>query len=161
MKLLSCECHRNGDHCNMTGLGHNELIFHRQIHVLEEQSYFFETEDALPQLGFGLHTYRQDKGMVGNINKKVCSNSLIHIPNEQSVLVCINFNTLRPRQNGCYFPDDIFKCIFLNENVWISIQISLKFVPEGPVNNIPALVQIWTNGCYITDAYMYHLASMS
>ena len=29
------------------------------------------------------------------------------------------FNTLRPRQNGCHFPDNIFKCIFLNENVWI------------------------------------------
>ena len=26
-------------------------------------------------------------------------------------------NTLRPRQNGCHFPDDIFKCILLNENV--------------------------------------------
>ena len=31
---------------------------------------------------------------------------------------------------------------FLNENVSIPIKISLKFVPEGPVNNIPALVQI-------------------
>ena len=48
------------------------------------------------------------------------------------------FNTLRPRQNGPHFPDDIFKCIFLNENVWISIRISLKFVPKGPINNIPA-----------------------
>ena len=38
-------------------------------------------------------------------------------------------NTLRPIQNGRYFPDDIFKRIFLNENVWISIKISLKFVP--------------------------------
>ena len=37
---------------------------------------------------------------------------------------------------------DIFKCIFLNENVWISIKISLKFVPKGLINNIPALVQI-------------------
>ena len=52
------------------------------------------------------------------------------------------FNTLRPRQNGCQFPDDIFKCIFLNENVWILIKISLMFVPMGPINNIPALVQI-------------------
>ena len=52
------------------------------------------------------------------------------------------FNTLRPRQNGRHFPDDIFKCIFLNENVWISIKISLKLVPKGPINNIPALVQI-------------------
>ena len=25
--------------------------------------------------------------------------------------------------------DDIFKYIFLNENFWISIKISLKFVP--------------------------------
>ena len=52
------------------------------------------------------------------------------------------FNTLRPRQNGRHFPDDIFKWIFLNENVWISINISLKFVPRGPINNIPTLVQI-------------------
>ena len=51
-------------------------------------------------------------------------------------------NTLRPRQNGRHFADDIFKCIFRNENVWIPITISLKFVPKGPINNIPALVQI-------------------
>ena len=50
-------------------------------------------------------------------------------------------NTLRPTQNGREFPD-IFKSIFLNENVWISIMISLKFVPEGPINNIPVLVKI-------------------
>ena len=36
--------------------------------------------------------------------------------------------------------DDIFKWIFLNENVWISIEFSLKFVPKGPINNNPALV---------------------
>ena len=52
------------------------------------------------------------------------------------------FNTLRPRQNGRHFPDDIFKRIFLNENAWILLKISLKFVPKGPINNIPALVQI-------------------
>ena len=51
-------------------------------------------------------------------------------------------NTLRPRQNGRHFADDIFKCIFLNENVLISIKISLKFVPKGQINNIPALVNI-------------------
>ena len=45
-------------------------------------------------------------------------------------------------QNGRHFADDIFKCIFLNENVWIPIRISLKFVPKGPINNILALVQI-------------------
>ena len=51
-------------------------------------------------------------------------------------------NTLRPRQNGRHFADDICKCIFLNENVRIPIEISLKFVPKGPINNIPSLVQI-------------------
>ena len=39
-------------------------------------------------------------------------------------------------------PFRIFKRIFLNENVWIPIKISLKFVPKGPINNIPAMVQI-------------------
>ena len=51
-------------------------------------------------------------------------------------------NSLRPRQDGRHFPDDTFKRIFLNENVRISIKISLKFVPKGPINNNPALVQI-------------------
>ena len=51
-------------------------------------------------------------------------------------------NTLRPRQNGRHFADNILKCIFLNENVWIPIEISLKFVPKGPIDNIPALVLI-------------------
>ena len=46
------------------------------------------------------------------------------------------------RQNGRHFPDNIFKCIFLNENVWNAIKISLKFVLKGPIYIIPALVQI-------------------
>ena len=45
-------------------------------------------------------------------------------------------NTLRLRQNGCHFSDDIFKCIFFNENIWTWIKISLKFVPKCPINNI-------------------------
>ena len=53
---------------------------------------------------------------------------------------CIN--SLRPRQNGRYNADATFKCIFLNGDVLIPTKISLKFVPKGPINNIPALVQI-------------------
>ena len=52
------------------------------------------------------------------------------------------FNTLGPRRNRRHFADDIFKCIFLDENVLISIKISLKFIPKDPINNIPTLVQI-------------------
>ena len=51
-------------------------------------------------------------------------------------------NTLRLRQNGRHFADNIFNCIFSNKNVWISINISLKIVPKGQINNIPAMVQI-------------------
>ena len=79
--------------------------------------------------------------------------------------------TLRPRKNGGHFPDGIFQWIFFNENVWISINISLKFVPRGPINNIPTLVQVMAwhqpgdkplpEPMMITDAYMRHSASMS
>ena len=31
---------------------------------------------------------------------------------------------------------------FFNDDVWILIMIALKFVPKGPINNTPALVQI-------------------
>ena len=59
-------------------------------------------------------------------------NGMVHVP----------VNILRPRQNGRHCADDIFKRIFLNESVSIAIKISLKFVPNGPINNTPALVQI-------------------
>ena len=52
-----------------------------------------------------------------------------------------HINTLRPRQNYCHFADNIFKCILLNENVWILLMFSLNFVPYVWINNIPALVQ--------------------
>ena len=57
---------------------------------------------------------------------------LLHLP----------FNLLRPRQNGSHFSGYIFTWIFLNENVWITLKISLKFASEVWINNIPALVRI-------------------
>ena len=35
---------------------------------------------------------------------------------------------------------DIFKLVSLYENCFILIQISVKFIHKGPVNNEPALV---------------------
>ena len=55
-----------------------------------------------------------------------------------------SINTLRQRQNGHQFADNIFKCISLNKNIRTVIKMSLKFAPSGPINNIPALVQIVT-----------------
>ena len=60
------------------------------------------------------------------------------------VFCCQSLNTLRPRQHGRHFADDTFRRISRNENVWISIEISLKFVRKGSINNIPALVMIMT-----------------
>ena len=62
--------------------------------------------------------------------------------------------------------DDIFKCIF-NKSVLISITISLKFVPKGPIDYKSALVQVvaWRRTgekpllepmlTRFTDAYIY------
>ena len=41
------------------------------------------------------------------------------------------FSSSLPGQNGCHFEDDILKCIFVNKNVWISINISLKFIDDS------------------------------
>ena len=35
------------------------------------------------------------------------------------------------------FADDTFEGIFFNENIWISIKISLTFVPNGPNQQYP------------------------
>ena len=56
------------------------------------------------------------------------------------VPVQVQLNTIRPRQYGQHFPDDIFKCIFWNENVNDSITFSLKFVPKGAIGNNAAFV---------------------
>ena len=60
-----------------------------------------------------------------------------------------------------------FRCILLKENVWILIEISLKSVPWGQIDNNPVLVLImaWPLSepmmVSFTDAYMPHLASAS
>ena len=51
-------------------------------------------------------------------------------------------NSSPPGENGRHFADDIFKRNFVNENFCISIKMSLNYAPEGPIDNIPALVQI-------------------
>ena len=88
------------------------------------------------------------------------------------VFVFQAINTLRPEQYGWYLPDNIFKYIFVNGTIWISITFWLKFVPDGPIDNNSALVQVMTwhrRGnkpldkpmmVQFTDAYMRHPASM-
>ena len=42
--------------------------------------------------------------------------------------VSFAINTLMPKQYGRHFADSIFKCVFLNENVFILIKVSMTFV---------------------------------
>ena len=67
----------------------------------------------------------------------------------------------------------VFKCIFMYEKFCTLIQISLKFVPKGPIDNNSVLVQVmawrWTGDkplpepmlAQFIDAYMRHQGKMS
>ena len=118
-------------------------MFHNYVLVIKAQFYVHSMCFIRSQLSnFDLP--------LDSFDTRVCQWSL-HITSKYQACFMTNywntesvdgFNTLRPRQNGRHFADDIFKCIFLNENSRISIKISLKFVHKDPINNIPALVQI-------------------
>ena len=49
---------------------------------------------------------------------------------------------MRPIRDGSHVPDNILKWIFLNAILWISMKISLKFVPRVRINNIQPLAQL-------------------
>ena len=76
-------------------------------------------------------------------------------------------NSLRPRQNIRHFCRQHFQVRFLEWNVWIPTKVSLKFVPESPINQYSSIVSenglapsrrqaiIWNTDGYFTDAYIY------
>ena len=108
--------------------------------------------------------------MTSSSTGKLCY--CFRITNDQS---CYHMTNLSYwcRDKRRHFADHIFKFISLNENIWTSINISLKFVPEGRIKNISTLVQImaWYQtgdkplpepmSVCCTDTYMRHSASMS
>ena len=86
-------------------------------------------------------------------------------------LYCVNSSP--PGLNGLLFADNIFRYILVNEKFCILLEISLKFVPKGPIDNNPSLAQImaWRRIgdkplsepmlTRFTDAYMRHWGEMS
>ena len=65
-----------------------------------------------------------------------------HMPRQYVIeITSALFNTLSPRRNGPHLPDEISKCIFSNQNIRISTEISLKFVPKVPKDSIPSRVR--------------------
>ena len=97
----------------------------------------------------------------------------LHFLSVEPSSVASVLNSSPPEQNGRHFANDIFRCIFMNENFCILIKISLKFVPKGLIDNNAALVQVMTWRrigdklllepilTQVTDAYMRHYGEMS
>ena len=77
-------------------------------------------------------------------------------------------NSSSSGHNSSHSADGTFKPIFIKENYCILIRISLKFVPKGPIDNKPVLVQVmaWRRSgdkplpeptlAQFTDTYMRH-----
>ena len=80
--------------------------------------------------------------------------SVWHILLCSTCLDLLPLSILRLRENGRHIDDNNFKCIFLNWDIQFSIRISLKFVSNGPINNIPTLVQIMA-GCRPGEEPLY------
>ena len=59
-----------------------------------------------------------------------------------SFIVFCMFQHIEAETERLIFSRRHFQIYFLNDNVWIYINISLKSIPNGPINNIPSLVQI-------------------
>ena len=98
------------------------------VAVLQQESAILETP-TLSQIG----------EIYSNSSKDLPLFSLLQL---RLSVTFVEFNSLRPRQNGRQFADDPLKHFFWNGNVSILIKISLKLVPKCPFNNILALDQI-------------------
>ena len=68
----------------------------------------------------------------------------------QNFILKLYIDTVWLHQNGRYLADDIFKCISLNENCSISIQILLKFVPKQQMSQYTA----WGKKMYDANRFL-------
>ena len=125
--------------CNCWSLGMDNWFhptcLHLACHYLPMQREHFETGTKWPTFSNWFYCLKV-LYIDSNFTNVCCCRLHIIIGYGDCIM------TLWLKQNARHFPDDIFICIFVNENVKISIKISLNFVPKGPINDTPALVQI-------------------
>ena len=69
----------------------------------------------------------------------VCGTDVVLQVGEVTCLWC---HILKLEQNVCHLSDGIFKWSFLNENIWFSNKISLKYAPQGQIDHESTLVQV-------------------
>ena len=62
--------------------------------------------------------------------------------------------TLRLRQNGRHFPDDIYKCIFLNENIWISFKNHWRLFLGVSLTIFQHWLRYWLYTDHVTGHYL-------
>ena len=93
-----------------------------------------------------------------NQNNSICDIQTVTIQDVTLVVIIGTINPSPPGQNGCHFAGNIFNCILMNKKFYISIQILLKFVPEGPIDNKSELVQVmaWHQASSPTETHMWH-----
>ena len=76
------------------------------------------------------------------INIHQMSLKITHVKLLSHLHVTRDFNSFANDKNVHHFADEILECIFMNEKFVILIQISIMFVPMGPINNKSASVQV-------------------
>ena len=144
----------------------NPLIYQHLIHTDIRKNIF---EDITSFWMFILRISHKKKNKGKKIWFICFFSSTVEISTEMYDVA--EFNSLRPRQYVCHFADAIFKYFFFNENWYILIQISLKYVHKGSINK-PSLVQIMArrqtgdkplSELMMTSlqTHMHHSASMS
>ena len=73
---------------------------------------------------------------------------------ESFICICY-FNTLRPRQNVRHFPDDIFKCIFLNKNIYeFWLKFHLSCFPTVQLTVFQHWIRKWLDAGQATNHYL-------
>ena len=123
----------------------NSVSFDNGLTLRWKQNVHHFADDILTFVLVLISLFKFHRSYTQWFSKQKCSIATDNgsVPNRRHIIFWINcdlvdciiwswwFNTLRPRRGGRHFAADIFKCIFLNKNIRISIEISLKFVPEG------------------------------
>ena len=179
--VLNTQCHfLNQCHysiINWTLRNNIQCIFNQNISSIQENAFKdavwkMWTNSSLPQRvntsSLLLTSLIIMEQKVLEINK-IVNGLLTHY---RSIMVLI-FNSSPPGQDGRHFADNIFRCIYANENFCILINISLKFVPKWSIDIKSALVQVmawrWIGDKPLSapmltqfpDAYMQHQGEMS
>ena len=144
--IIQCMCPANERQCNTVTLSllgwaytQNDPWFSNELKLTSIWKYIYYLSNVW-QVSQGYNYWQITASDSGFVHTYATSNYLKQVTTSLTYMPWVN--TLRLRGNLCHFKADIFKCIFLNENIWISLQIALKFVPKVRIDKIPALVQI-------------------